>query len=54
MIHVQFKHGFNLTKLKLGPIWLNDVTQRVADLIDHLSNAFVCENVVRIFDVVSM
>ena len=54
MIRVPFKHGFNSTKTKLGPIWLNDVTQRVADLIDHFPNAFLCENVVCIFDIVAM
>ena len=49
-----FEHGFHLTK----PIWalicLHDVTlENVAALTDHFANAFVRENVARVYDVVA-
>ena len=48
------KMAFNLTK----PIWalicLHDFTQeRVVALTDHFADAFVCQNVVRVYDVVA-
>ena len=47
---------FNLTKPKLGPDFLclnYDVTQEsVAALTDHFADAFVPENVARVYDIV--
>ena len=49
-----FEHGYYLTK----PIWalvlLHDVTRdSVAVLTDHFADAFVRENVARVYDVVA-
>ena len=47
--------AFSLTKPILALICLHDLTwESVAALTDHFSDAFVCENVVCVFDVMAM
>ena len=46
--------SFNLTKPIRALICLQDITQEsVAALTDHFADAFVCENVVHIYDIVA-
>ena len=60
-IHVQIMRfmccmnmAFNLTKPNWAPICLHDVAQEsVAALTDHFTNAFVRENIARVYDVVA-
>ena len=50
-IHVLFEHGFQLDK---SLNCLHDVAwESVAALTDHFPDAFVRENVVRVYDVVA-
>ena len=49
-IHVLFEHGFYLKKPKLGPVCMHDVTlECVAAVTDHFADAFVRENVARVY-----
>ena len=49
-----FEHGFYLTKPKLGPDLLRDITQEsAATLTNHLAHAFVCEYVGGVYDIVA-
>ena len=49
-IHVLFELGFYLKNLKLGPDLLYDVTlECVAAVTDHFADAFVRENVARVY-----
>ena len=60
-IHVQIMRftcclnmAFNLTKTIWAMICLHDITQEsAAALTDHFADAFVCENVARVFDIVA-
>ena len=48
-----YEHVFYMAKPKLALIYLHHVTvESVAALTDHFTDAFVRENVARIFDVV--
>ena len=45
-----FEHGFYLKNPKLGLICLHDVTlENVAAVTDHFADAFVRENVARVY-----
>ena len=49
-IHVLFEHGFYLKKPKKALIGMHDVTlESVAAVTDHFADAFVRENVARVY-----
>ena len=51
--HMLFEHGFYLKKAQLGPDCMHDVTlESVAAVTDHFADAFVRENIARVYDVV--